>query len=162
MLRPAAPLLLTVALATVIALPAAADEFRDATRRDTEIELLAPFAAGAAGSLDFVADCIDGNPRTRRIDFAWSPSATGALAQRLDISKFRAGFESGRFETTGALDSDRNSATLDMGEPGVRYYWRLLTQLSGGWVPSTIERFEVPICPLDSPKTLPSGQEIKP
>ena len=45
---------------------------------------------------------------------------------------------------------DRTTAALEKLEPGVNYYWRVLTRTDGGWVPSAVARVEAPTCPVDS------------
>ena len=70
---------------------------------------------------------------------------------RLDLSKLRDGFETGRFETSGPLPAALEGATVAGPEPGIHYYWRLLTLTPEGWVTTSEARFEAPVCPWDPP-----------
>ncbi|MEM8649907.1 MAG: hypothetical protein AAGF54_05195, partial [Pseudomonadota bacterium] len=69
--------------------------------------------------------------------------------QRIDITPFRNGFESNSFDTIGELESTRSEMVWDGGEPGINYYWRVLTRTPEGWVSSDISRYEAPTCPVD-------------
>lgn len=107
--------------------------------------------------LDNATECIDGAPRISRVELAWTAPDLPVLAQRLDVSKFRDGFDNGRFETTGEIDPAVRSGIVDTGEPGIYYYWRVLTRTGAGWVSSATARFEVPVCPMDEPRGFPGS-----
>ncbi len=125
---------------------------RPATEKDLRIELAERVADNVAVPGEFTSDCLDGAPRIPRVSISWAPADVPVLAQRLDITKFRDGFELGRFETSGELAAERTGASIDGAEVGIRYYWRVLTRTSAGWVASDSGRFEVPTCPLDGPR----------
>ena len=104
---------LVVALVGSLATPSRADPvvgvFHDATEVDLAIGLLPLGTPGAASGLDHFAQCIDANPRIPRVTLSWASGDSRAFAQRVDISKFRQGLASGRFETT-----DRLAAEVDI------------------------------------------------
>ncbi len=135
-------------------LPVSLDE---ATAIDHDVDIQPLATPGGATDLAQVSECLDGAPRIPRVTLGWTASELPALAQRLDISKFRDGFELGRYETTGPVAGDLGGAAVDTAETGINYYWRVLTRTSSGWISSAIGRFEVPVCPLDKPRELPGS-----
>lgn len=140
---------------TFAALAASAQEedfeaFAPATPEGAAVALLPPGTAGGAEQLGFSSRCSETRRRTAVIALRWQAGEEVA-DQRVDLTKFRDGFEKGRYETSGRLPRHQRSAGLEGPEPGIRYYWRVLTETPAGWVPSTVERFEVPVCPWDEP-----------
>jgi hypothetical protein len=117
---------------------------------DSEAEILAVGTPGAASDLAASARCHETMPRAALVALEWRPAGaeTGGV-QRVDISKLRDGFATDRYETTRALPSATGAIGIEAPEPGIHYYWRVLTASPGGWVASEVERFEVPICPFD-------------
>jgi hypothetical protein len=103
----------------------------------------------APASLRVVARCSDVNLGTGVAEFTWASAANDARAQRIDISMFRDGFQTERFETVARLPSAQNRVVWDDARPGINYYWRVLVLTSQGWVPSETARYEAPICPVD-------------
>jgi hypothetical protein len=82
--------------------------------------------------------------------FTWTVAHTAGTRQRIDITSFRDGFQKAeRYETVVQLSGRASSAEWKGGDPGVNYYWRVLTLTPQGWVPSEIARYEAPICPVD-------------
>jgi hypothetical protein len=79
---------------------------------------------------------------------SWGSAESGG-EQRVDVTMFRDGFQTGRFETFGPLPANRDEVALTTGEPGISYYWRVLTETGDGWAPSKIERLPWPICPTN-------------
>lgn len=127
--------------------------FRTATQSEQET-LWAPAADGVEAPTDLSHEvrCSAEVFRTADVDLRWHPvAAAEGGEQRVDLSKFRDGFEKGRFETSGALEASRDGARLTAPEPGVHYYWRVVRQTEAGWVSSPTARFEVPVCPWDEP-----------
>lgn len=102
----------------------------------------------SASRLTHETGCSETKLRTGEVFLAWTP-ASGGLAQRVDVSKFRDGFETGAYETSGPLSGALDRAALEGPEPGIRYYWRVLTDTGGSWAASATERFEAPTCASD-------------
>lgn len=149
-------------LALAAGVATAADPPPTSFRNATQIEGETPVGSSGTGlapaALEYEARCSAEVFRTAEIDLAWSPAAAAeGRQQRVDISKFRDGFEKGRFETSGLLAASRENARLLAPEPGVNYYWRVLRDTGEGWVSSPVERFEVPICPWDKPSDPTAG-----
>ncbi|MCB1037510.1 MAG: hypothetical protein KDD47_27005 [Acidobacteria bacterium] len=118
-----------------------------------------PLSAGH--ELSHEARC---NPEKRRaalVTLSWQPSRSATpTVQRVEISKFHEGFEVGRFETTDPLPRNAATVAVDAPEPGVNYYWRVVTEEAAGWVTSPVERFEVPVCPWDGELLEPPGEAV--
>jgi hypothetical protein len=150
---------LRLALVLTLALPCASfsqvdplvTTFRPVGPGDAATVLLPPQSVGGADGLSFTARCLDTNPRVARVDLAWRLGDPRASGQRVDITKFREGFATGRFDVTPRLADRVESVAVEAPEPGINYYWRVLTETVSGWVSSPIERFEVPICVSDGP-----------
>lgn len=145
-----------ISLALLAGAATAAEPPPTSFRQATQIEGKTPMASRDSGpaptALGHESRCSEAVFRTAEIDLSWSPAAAAeGRRQRVDVSKFRDGFEKGRFETSGVLAASRRDARLLAPEPGVNYYWRVLRDTGEGWVSSPVERFEVPICPWDKP-----------
>jgi hypothetical protein len=112
--------------------------------------VLPPGGSGAATYLQVNARCSQTNPGMRVAKFSWQVAAEPGEAQRLDLTMFRGGFERGQFETIARLSATQSAADSDKGDPGINYYWRVLTLTPAGWVPSDTARYEAPICPVDT------------
>lgn len=109
-----------------------------------------PRPSAMAAGLESASRCHPEIRRASLVFLRWRPpSAEGLLDQRVDISKFRDGFAKGSFEATRPLPRATEAVAVEAPEPGVNYYWRVLTQTVDGWVSSPVQRFEVPICPWD-------------
>ncbi len=122
--------------------------------------VLPPGSAVAAGELSAAAECHPAKRRAALVALRWRPAAAtdetaapeGLTAdQRVELSKFRDGFGTGRLVATRRLPAAVGAVAVDSPEPGIHYYWRVLTWGAGGWTPSAVERFEVPVCPYDQP-----------
>lgn len=120
------------------------------------IDIAMPGGPGAATTLVDTMGCSETKLRTSEVFLNWTPS-TAALAQRVDISKFRDGFQTGTYETSGPLPGNRSATAIEGAEPGIHYYWRVLTSTGGSWASSQIERFAAPTCASDL-TILPEGR----
>lgn len=141
-----------LAVAILIAPMAGAEdlEFRPASAADLAVAMDDSRAPLAATSLAAEASCGQSLPRAAIVDLAWGAAgASGASARRVDISKFPEGFATGRFDTTGVQAASLRAASVQAPEPGLRYYWRVLTRGPEGWVSSQVRRFRVPVCRAD-------------
>lgn len=125
--------------------------FRPVTPEEADVPLLSPDTPGAAGELGPAARCSETVRRSAEIELRWQPGAAAAGVQRVDVTRFRDGFALGRYEVSPLLAPGRDSVGLAGPEPGINYYWRVLTETPQGWAPSRVERFEVPVCPWDPP-----------
>jgi hypothetical protein len=122
------------------------------------IPLLPAGAVPGADDLTYTADCLDTNPRRGLIALAWAPRGGKLSAQRIDVTQFHEGFETGRFDVSATLAAGVRAISLENPEPGIYYYWRVLSATPDGWVVSPVARFEAPICPSDGPVFDQSGE----
>ncbi len=139
-------------LVAALLLWGAAGPAGEAAGQQPDRPILQPGGPSAATDLRVEARCSAARPGTRSASFAWRVAATPGQAQRVDVTMFRDGFrsEKPRFETLAQVSGTQDSAQWDKGEPGINYYWRVLTLTVRGWVPSQTSRYEAPICPVDS------------
>lgn len=140
------PLIVTIAGGPPAGLLAQVDEARDSDQRQP---VLTPGGTEAPRSLHVSGECSDVKRGVSVTQFAWSTPGGVIQAQRVDISMFRDGFRTGRFETLGRVPAAQGRLTWDRSRGGVNYYWRVLALTSQGWVPSDTARYETPICPVD-------------
>ena len=127
------------------------ETFAPATEQQLSIALLPAMTQGGAEALSFAARCLDTSPREGLISLTWQPAAVRGSAQRVDVTKFREAFDVSRFDASGRLEADLDAIGLQAPEPGINYYWRVLTETPSGWISSPVERFEAPVCPSDGP-----------
>lgn len=141
-------------------MPAAAQDFPSAFAPPdavaAAIELVSEPAsyevAASDGHIEASASavCSDARPREIDVTLEWEvEGGAGADARRVDISMFGNGFHSGRYLTSGVLPEARREVRFDGAEPGIYYYWRVLSSTADGWVVSANGRFEAPICAVD-------------
>ncbi len=164
-LRPYACILWSIALSGGAALAAEVpvEIFAPLPAAERQVAVLPPGSASAASELAAAARCHPEKRRASLVGLRWQPTATGrsgdaseegdlpSLAQRVELTKFRDGFNTGRLEATRRLGTAIDAVAVDSPETGINYYWRVLTLNEQGWAPSAVGRFEVPICPWDPP-----------
>jgi hypothetical protein len=139
-----------VVLALAPAARAQIDEARPPGDRSTQPErILESGGSQAPGALQVIGRCSDVNLGKGVAEFTWSAQASEVQAQRIDISMFRDGFQTERFETVARVPTAQNRLVWDDARPGINYYWRVLVLTSQGWLPSETARYEAPICPVD-------------
>ncbi len=126
-------------------------DFTPVTAEEAAVTLLPPATLGGAEDLRYSERCSEIRRRTAVIALSWK-AGEGSGDQRIDLTMFRDGFVRGRYQTSGRLPHGQGSAGVEAPEPGIRYYWRVLTETPAGWIPSAVERFEVPVCPWDEPQ----------
>ena len=85
----------------------------------------------------------------RDLTLRWELSKAQTEPQRIDITKFPNGFQRGEYLTSGERAKDERGLIFQEGEPGIFYYWRLLTKTPTGWAVRGTGRVEAPICPVD-------------
>ena len=164
-LRPYACVLWSIALSggAAVAAEVPIEIFAPLPAAERQVAVLPPGSAPAASELAAAAQCHPAKRRASLVSLRWQPSAAGqdgeaseqggapSLAQRVELTKFRDGFSTGRLEATRRLESAIEAVAVDSPETGINYYWRVLTLNEQGWVASAVGRFEVPICPWDLP-----------
>lgn len=128
---------------------AKAEAFKPVTPGQLEVPVLPAPSAGPPRDLEAQAQCDALRPGVGVVAFRWRPGAADQ-EQRIDITAFHEGFKVGRYQASPSLPAGRTAAAIERPEPGVNYYWRVLTRTGVGWAPSPVERFEAPTCPVDS------------
>jgi len=91
-------------------------------------------------------------PRGIDVNLTWSSGRAGGEAFRVDITPFSDGFEKGTYLTSGERPAFVKELFFAEAQPGIDYYWRLLTKTPAGWVVGGAGRFDAPICPVDEGK----------
>ncbi|MFN2470735.1 MAG: hypothetical protein ABR583_07045 [Gaiellaceae bacterium] len=79
----------------------------------------------------------------------WKPVGTGV--QRVVVTIFRAGFETGNFEVSGPVGPRVGSITWYRVHGQAIHRWRVLTRTPRGWVPSVTVAFRGPPCIVSGP-----------
>lgn len=115
--------------------------------------ILEPGGPGAAANLQSVVDCDGPGESVARL--SWTLARNPGQAQRVDITIFKKGFETGQFESSELLPPDQSSLEWEELDPGLNHRWRVLTLQSGGWVPSEIAIFKGPVCVGDEEESTP-------
>lgn len=100
----------------------------------------------AASNLESQSSCREDEPGKGFVDLKWAPAAQRGQEQKLQVTIFREGFESGTFQLSEALTPDRASYRWTRSEGQANHYWRVLTRHSDGWTPSETARFAGPHC----------------
>lgn len=117
--------------------------------RTEETPILSAGPDTAATDLKAEAQCSQEQPGLGVAELSWTVAKNPGSSQRIDITMFRDGFEKSTFNSIGPIPADKSSLESEGIEPGINYYWRILTLTSNGWVPSETARCEGPICPVD-------------
>lgn len=81
---------------------------------------------------------------------SWRAPAEDAQ-QRVDLTFFFQGFQSGDFVATPTLAPGQTAYLLLDTEPGVQYQWRVLTRTRDEWVSSDVALFRGAVCVVDEP-----------
>jgi hypothetical protein len=149
-MRSASPLQIALALLALAPAWAQIDQAQPPGDRTPQSDrILEQGSPQAPRSLQVVARCSDVTLGRAVAEFTWTSASTEARVQRIDISMFRDGFQTERFETAARLPTAQNRLVWDDARPGINYYWRVLVLTPQGWVPSETARYEAPICPVD-------------
>ena len=158
-LRPFTRILLLAAApgwAATAAEPPPVEDFFPLPPEEAATAVLPPGSVAAATELSASSRCHPTKRRAAIVALRWRPAAgeDGASPgpQRVELTKFRDGFRTGRLEATRRLAAEVGAVAVDSPEAGIAYYWRVLTLAPQGWAPSAVERFEVPTCPWDGPE----------
>jgi hypothetical protein len=122
--------------------------FRAQTLPTTTPALLGKSSSMAVG-LEAKTECSRTELRKGVAKLSWKVAATPGIAQRVDVSIYRDGFETGKFETVGSLPPSQASLAWERLDPGIIHYYRVLTLHTHGWVASETASFEGPTCVAD-------------
>lgn len=112
--------------------------------------LLPPDESGRAAS-DLKADgrCREDNPRRGVVDLRWAAATVAGVEQRVQLTIFPEGFETGRYFLSESLPPDATALVWDQPQGQAIHQWRVLTRSDDGWVPSETARFTGPMCISD-------------
>lgn len=103
-----------------------------------------------AANLTSEPQCDATTPGRTASALSWRAPA-GSAEQRVDLTFFFQGFQSGDFVATPTLPPGQTAYLLLDTEPGVQYQWRVLTRTTDEWVPSDVATFRGAICVVDEP-----------
>lgn len=101
---------------------------------------------GAATELSAEIVC---DPTVRRKGLAqlsWTPADPPGEEQRVVVTIFKEGFESGAFEESKALPADQETFLLESVHGQAIHRWRVLTVTATSENPSETALFEGPVC----------------
>ncbi len=98
--------------------------------------------------LSSAPECDASTPGRTVTVLTWNP-VVSAGEQRIDLTIFFNGFESGDFIGTPVLPSAQSTYRLLDLEPGLQYEWRVLTRVEGGWGSSSTATFRGMVCVVD-------------
>ena len=102
-----------------------------------------------ATNLQTKTECSDTQLRKGIAKLSWKIAAEPGSAQRVDVTIYRDGFETGKFETTGPIPFGQSSLVWERLDPGIIHYYRVLTLHTQGWASSETASFEGPTCVAD-------------
>jgi len=110
---------------------------------------------GAATNLQSEATCSLEDPAKGIARLIWTPAERRGAEQRVALTTYVRGFDTGAFVTTGSLPPDQQSFVWERTGPGIIHYWWVLTLQTGGWAPSEVASFEGADCIADYAQTPP-------
>lgn len=93
--------------------------------------------------------------------FSWKVVEAEGSRYRVDISMFRDGLSTDRFDTIGVVSPEQNSVEWRGSRAGVNYHWRVLVLTPDGWLPGPTARFIGPVCPVDFRDEPDDGGTVK-
>lgn len=102
-------------------------------------------AVGGATGLSAATACSAWAPRQALVRLRWTPVA-GAAEQRIAMSRFPGGLESGNLEASGALGGGRGEIAWYRVYGQAQHRWRVLARVGETWVASGPAEFEGPLC----------------
>lgn len=118
----------------------------DETHPPEEID--PPAAGKAATRLGVTTGCAREDPGKSTATFRWRPTLPPGDHQRLDLTEFLEGFETGRFKSSERLAPGVSRYTWVGLEP-FGYRWRVLTRHGKAWTSSREAAFSGPVCVAD-------------
>ena len=102
-----------------------------------------------ATALEAKTECSETEPRKAIARLTWKVAGIPGSEQRVAVTVYRDGFETGKFETTGSLLPGQSSLIWNKVDPGVIHYYRVLTLHGQMWTPSDTATFDGPTCVAD-------------
>jgi hypothetical protein len=108
-----------------------------------------PGGPGAATQLMAKARCEEAGSRTGVADLSWLPAANSGSEERVALTIFPEGFDTGNFQVSPPLAAGAASYTWPKTNPGGVHRWRVLTKHGSTWTPSEISMFSGATCVAD-------------
>lgn len=105
---------------------------------------------GAASGLAANPRCEQSGSRVGVADLTWVPASTPGAEQRIALTIFPEGFDTGNFQVSPPLPPTATSYTWQGTNPGGAHRWRVLTRHGGTWTPSEIQIFTGATCVADN------------
>lgn len=109
----------------------------------------------AATGLNAEIFCDPAVSRRGLAELSWTPADPPGQEQRIEVTIFKNGFETGAFEETKTLPPDQDSFLLDTVQGQAIHRWRVQTIAAGAQMSSETSRFEGPLCIDDEVLTAP-------
>ncbi len=100
----------------------------------------------AATNLEAKVDCSVEEPRKGIAHLSWTVALNTGSEQRVEVTIFRDGFETGAFERSGPLPPNQSTLTWKELKGQAIHHWRVLTRISSGWVATETASFEGSTC----------------
>jgi hypothetical protein len=114
-----------------------------------EIPVLPSDGARAAANLQSSTECDLEEPWKGIVRLSWAVARDRGSEQRVVVTIYRDGFETGKFDASEALPADQSLLVWERLSPGIIQFWMVLTRHGDGWVPSEQSSFEGPVCAVD-------------
>jgi hypothetical protein len=137
------------------AVPPGAAATLPAAEKPLEGPMSPPGGPGAATGLQSDTGCKTEDPGEAFADLSWTVAEERGKEQRVAVTIFRDGFDTGNYEVSEPLDSGQNSLRWERFHGQAIHFWRVLTLHDSGWTPSETASFEGPTCIRDSDEEAP-------
>lgn len=103
--------------------------------------------------------CDPAVPRKGLAQLSWTPADPLGQEQRVLVTIFKEGFETGAFEESKPLPPDQDTFLLESVQGQAIHRWRVVTVRTSAEMPSETARFEGPVCindeVIDQPVPIP-------
>ena len=103
-------------------------------------------ATEAASDLTTVVRCDRSKAGRAVVDLKWQSASQPGAEQRIAVTIYGDGFETGRFDLSQPLPAEQTFLEWDLLKGQAFHNWRVITWRDGTWVPSETGRFEGPTC----------------
>jgi hypothetical protein len=103
-----------------------------------------------ATSLHSSVECSQTQLRQGIAHLSWVPAGASAAEQRVAVSIYRNGFETGNFDSSESLPPERAALDWRQLRGQAIHLWRVLTRYGETWVASETASFEGPLCVADN------------
>jgi hypothetical protein len=117
------------------------------------IPILPPGGPGAATNLQSVPICNLDFSSQGMATLTWTRSKNRGIEQRVALTTYVRGFETGAYVVVGPLPPDQQEVVWEQTNPGITHFWLVLTLHTEGWIPSEVSSFEGAVCLSDSGET---------